>query len=85
MQVQGDGDLAGGGVVPFAVAVAVAGFAHHRAGHEPVGQPALQPRRHGQPPAAGFAVGLGEGRPGGGDVAAVAIDHEDALKAMAGQ
>ena len=83
-QVQGQGNFAGGGVVPLAISIEAAGFAHHRCGHEPVGQFAAQPIGMGQAPGRGGGIGLGKGRLGGGDVAAVAIDHEDPLKAVAG-
>ena len=84
LQVQCEGYFAGGGVVPLAISIEAAGFAHHRCGHEPVGQLAAQPIGMGQSPGRGGGIGLGKGRLGGGDVAAVAIDHEDPLKAVAG-
>mgnify|MGYP007014885839 CR=1 FL=1 len=83
-QVQGKGNFAWGGVVALAISIEAAGFAHYRCGHEPVGQFAAQPIGMGQAPGGGGGIGLGKGRLGGGDVAAVAIDHEDPFKAMAG-
>ena len=85
LQMQGEGDLAGGGVVPFPLAVELPRLAHHRGGGEPVGQTAAQPVGPGQVPGRGGGVGLGEGRPGGGDVSAVAVDHVDPLEAVPGQ
>ena len=85
LQVEGEGNLAGGGVVTLPIAVELPGQPHHRRGGEPVRQPTAQLSSHRQSPGGRGAVGLGKGGPGGGDVATVAIHHVDALKAMAGQ
>ena len=84
-EVQGQRYLTGGGMVPFPLAIETPGLLHNRRGGEPVGQLTAQPRRHRQAAGGGSALGLGKGGPGGGDVAAVAVDHINPLESVARQ